>query len=175
MAKKNGLHPYAKSSPSGLAANDLPGKSTHHQLAFTIASKQGFGLEEARKIARSSQDVDIRYAPEQNIRNYWRHFDPLGWLPFRRDSRDSYADCYLKLAVETGDVYYLGMGLHSLQDKFEHGLIPFQKDLPILKRFIGTWRDNPELNPRAFAKAENAAHAYLRRFLEKSGNKQTGD
>lgn len=146
-------------------------KSVHYGLTISIAKELGFSPEEARTIAKANIEVDRNYKPEQNIKNYWRHFDPLGWFPFRQDSRKSYADYYLKLAVKTGDIYYLGLGLHSLQDKYAHGLIPFQKDLPILKRFIGTWRDNPELNPQAFEKTKIATKKYFRSFLKKKDGK----
>lgn len=140
-------------------------KGVHYQLTFSIARELDFDLPEARTIAKANAEVDKCFKPKQNIRNYWRHFDPLAWLPFRRDSRDFYADHYLKTAIETGDPSYLGPGLHSLQDKFAHGLIPFQRDLPLLKRLTGTWRDNPELNPEAFEKTKTATRAYLEKFI----------
>ncbi len=141
-------------------------KSVHYGLTLSMAVELGFDSEDARTIAEANIEIDKNYKPEQNIKNYWRHFDPLAWLPLRHDSRESYADYHLRLAVETGKIFHLGMGLHSLQDKYAHGLIPFQKDLLILRRCIGNWRDDPKLNPKAYDETKAATCEYLKRFLQ---------
>jgi hypothetical protein len=172
MTNKENSNSDASRPRQGVSCCSPRKKGVHYQLSFTTAQQLGFDLQESRTIAKSNEEVDKCYKPEQNLQNYWRHFDPLAWLLFRRDSRDFFAGYYLKLAVQSGDVSYLGTGLHSLQDKFAHGLIPFQKDLPILRIFTGTWRDNPKLNPKAFKKTKSATSAYLAKFLEMRNKKQ---
>lgn len=170
MTKKENSH-LRDSTNAGTDGHTAQGKSVHYELTFTVAIELGFDLAEARTIAKSNEEVDRCFKPEQNIQNYWRHFDPLAWLPFRRDSREFYANHYFELAVESGDVSHLGTGLHGLQDKYAHGLIPFQKDLPILRIFTGTWRDNPKLNPKAFEKTKKATSEYLAEFLKRCSEK----
>ncbi len=118
--------------------------------------------EAAEVIATADSAIDKKYPAGFN-RNYWHHFDPLGWLPFRRDARESWAEYYLELAVSTGDLRYLGYGLHGLQDKAMHDYIPWEGRPWVWPK--PSWRDNPKTNPLGSEIAQSATRDYLQRYI----------
>jgi len=115
----------------------------------------------ADRIAAADLSVDAEH-PAGWSRDYWRHFDPLGWVPGRRDARESLAEYFLDLAVKTSDRRYLGHGLHCLQDKAMHGFIPWEGRPWVWTK--PSWRDDPRTNPHGAQRAEAAAKDYLGRF-----------
>lgn len=117
----------------------------------------------AETIAVADLAVDAEHRAGWS-RDYWRHFDPLGWLPGRRDARESWAEHFLSLAAKTGDRRYLGYGLHSLQDKAMHDFITWEGRPWVWTK--PSWRDNPRTNVHGGRLAEAAAKNYLRQGRE---------
>jgi len=147
--------PINKIDPDGLWRRDV-----HFDDTLRWARSAGFSDNEAARIAYADTAVDRWYPPPPRGAGYFRHFDPLG-----RDSRDSYAEHYLQLAMQTGDVFYVGLGLHSLQDKYAHGRIFRQTEKD-------KWRDDRRQNKCGYIATQRATFRYLQRFLNAIGKRR---
>jgi len=140
-------------------------KHIHFEQTKAIAIEVFGDADVAETIAVADSSVDRAHRAGFN-RGYWRHFDPFGWLPGRRDARQSWAEYLFGLAVTTGDRRYLGLGLHSLQDKAMHGFIPWEGRPWVRQK--PSWRDNPRTNPHGAQLAESSGREYLKRFCRYS-------
>lgn len=145
----------------------LWGKSVHYDLTFRLSREQGLSAEEAAVVAQSCYEMDRRYPiGHGSWRNYWLHFDPLSWLPWRTDSRWSRSRRYLAEAQVSGDLRDVGMGIHCLQDLAAHQSIPFQKEIIVLGLWLGDWRDDPKKNKSGLALTEKLTRQFIGEYLQ---------
>lgn len=141
----------------------------HQELSFQWARAVGFSETEARKIAEANFEADQG--------NGWQASDHVNRNPlllFGGTSMWKQAQRCLASAVEGRDLALLGRGLHSLQDHYSHGWLPFYG-----RHWYSPWRlrgrrlspfvdpdnlDHPSSAGRLQA-AEEATKAYLRKYL----------
>lgn len=129
------------------------------------AIEVGFSPGEARIIAIANVQADR--PPYKYERR--RH---LNLSLSRYTTMDKVADEEMALALKTGSLFHLGLGLHSVQDKIAHGWIPIYG-----KHWLGPWKVpgydielNPFYNPdipsaKDWKAVESATKDYLRRYL----------
>src|SRR3972149_8012709 len=98
--------------PEGFMRRDV-----HYQTRDSLAIEAGFDPTEAEQIAAANKKTDKDYpAPVlsglgslfSSVTNYSRHFNAIKSRLLGKDSRDKWAEYYLNLALETGDVSRLG-------------------------------------------------------------------
>ena len=157
-------------------------RDVHYQTTYSLAIEAGFDPTEAEQIAAANKKTDKDYPATvlsglgslfSSQTNYSRHFNAIKSRLSGKDSRDKWAEYYLNLALETGDVSRLGQGLHSVQDKHAHQGILAQTDVSIFgKKIIATkWRDDPKINREGFLRAQRETSQYLQRFLRSRASK----
>ena len=119
-----GSNPLTRYDPNGLWAKDDHGRIT--RLAAIMA---GFTQQEIEWLGTGSRDCD---APAHcALVGPCRHFNVSEQSPGALDSRLGWLDREIQTAFELIErrdslsaMWHVGMGLHSLQDIYAHGMIP---------------------------------------------------
>jgi hypothetical protein len=90
------------------------GPDVHFQLTYRWAVEEGFGHEEAERVAAADVGYDELYPARRSLTNITRHFAPWAWL---------WSCHYLRRAIRLDDLVLLGWALHCAQDAVAHGTL----------------------------------------------------